>query len=447
MSDRFDLVLRGGTVVSPTAVFPADVGVVGDMVAALGSLSTADAAEVVDVSGLHIVPGAVDTQVHFREPGLEHKEDLESGTRAAVAGGVTTVFEMPNTAPLTVSSEALQDKLSRAKGRAWCGHAFFVGATGSNLRELADLEMLPGSPGIKMFMGSSTGPLLVEGDAGVRKVLQNGRRTVAVHAEDEPRLRHLKSTLSPTHPREHPVLRDAEAARLATSRLIRLCAETGRPVHILHVSTADELGLIRDAKLAGLPVTCEVTPQHILLGEEDYDTLGSFVQMNPPVRGGRHRTAVLDAVRKGLFDVFGSDHAPHTREEKAQPYPKSPSGMPGVQTLAPLVYDLAAQGVVTYTSAVRMLSQRPAEIYGLARQGRVDTGFAADIAVFDFSADFEITETWLESKCGWSPFTGRRLRARPVHTLVGGRFAVRDGALAEPGLGRPSRFTWKADAV
>lgn len=447
MPDRFDLVLRGGTVVSPSSMFPADVGVVGGTVAAVGALSTSMAAEVVDITGLHVVPGAIDTQVHFREPGLEHKEDLESGTRAAVAGGVTTVFEMPNTDPLTVTPEALQDKLNRAKGRAWCGHAFFVGATGSNLSDLAELEKLPGSPGIKVFMGSSTGPLLVEGDDGLRQVLQNGRRPVAVHAEDEPRLRHLKATLSPTHAREHPSVRDAEAARLATARLIQLCAETGRPVHILHISTADELELLRNAKLMGLPVTCEVTPQHILLGEEDYERLGSFVQMNPPVRGGHHRAAILDAVQKGLFDVFGSDHAPHTREEKAQPYPKSPSGMPGVQTLVPLVFDLAAKGVISVTGAVRMLSQRPAELYGLARQGRVDQGFAADLAVFDFSADFEVTESWLQSKCGWSPFVGRRLKARLIHTLVGGRFAVRDGALAEPGLGTPSRFTWKPDAL
>lgn len=417
------------------------------MIAAVGDLTHASAAETVNVTGLHVVPGAIDTQVHFREPGLEHKEDIESGTRAAVAGGVTTIFEMPNTNPLTTSAETLADKLARARGRAWCDHSFFVGATEENSQDLAGLEMLPGTPGIKVFMGSSTGPLLVDKDATLRRVMQNGRRPMPVHAEDEARLRHLKATLTPTHARQHPDMRDAEAARLATSRLIRLCAETGRPVHILHISTLEELPLLRDAKLAGLPVTCEVTPQHILLGEEDYERIGTLAQMNPPVRGRAHRTAILLAVQRGLFDVFGSDHAPHTLEEKAKPYPSSPSGMPGVQTLAPLVYDLALRGGISLTGAVRMLSQRPAELYGVARKGLIDKGFDADLAVFDFAADFEVTKPWLQSKCGWSPFEGRCLKAKPIHTLVRGRFAVRDGELSEAGRGRPARFTWKPHAV
>lgn len=447
MADRFDVILRGGTVVSPVAAFAADVGVVGDTVAALGDLSGATAAKDVNVAGLHVVPGVVDTQVHFREPGLEHKEDLESGTRSAVAGGVTTVLEMPNTSPLTTDEASLADKLNRAVGRAWCDFGFFVGATADNAHRLAELEMLPGSPGIKIFMGSSTGPLLVDGDPALRRVLQNGRHRVAVHAEDEPRLRRLKESHQPTHPREHSELRDPEAARLATERLIRLSAETGRPVHILHISTADELPLIREAKQVGLPITCEATPQHILLGMEDYERVGSWVQMNPPVRGGHHRDALMAAVKGGLFDVFGSDHAPHTREEKTAPYPKSPSGIPGVQTMAPLVFDLAVRGGMSLTGAVRMLSQRPCELYGIRRKGRVEVGGAADLAVFDLSADFEVTDPWLQSKAGWSPWVGRKLRARPVHTLVGGRFAVRDGELAESGLGRPASYFWKPDAL
>ncbi len=443
MSGRYDLILKGGILATADGTSPGDLAIQDGRIAAVGAVE-GEAAETVDVSGLHILPGAIDTQVHFREPGLEHKEDIESGTRSAVAGGVTTIFEMPNTKPTTTTPEALADKLKRSEGRAWADHAYFIGASDENAERLGEYEMLPGTPGIKIFMGSSTGELLVESDDSVRRVLMHGKRPCPVHSEDEARLRERKALLS-AHPhwREHPILRDAEAARRCTERLIRLSEETGRPVHILHISTLNELALIQGAKAAHLPVTCEVTPQHLSLNADAYETLGSLVQMNPPVRAEEHRAAIEGALVSGLFDVIGSDHAPHTLEEKSKPYPDSPSGMPGVQTLLPLMLDKVNAGLISLEKLIKMTSRRPAELYGIKDKGELKEGYDADLAIVDLGRKWTIEKEWLQYKCGWSPFVGWEITGKPVHTLVRGRFALRDDRLVGNPQGRPVRFTWK----
>lgn len=445
MSGAFDLVLRGGTLVTSTDEQVADIGIREGRIEAIGDLASASAAESVDVKGLHVLPGVIDTQVHFREPGLTHKEDLESGSRAAVMGGVTTFFDEPNVKPTTTTQEALKEKLALAEGRCWANYAFWVGASNENLEDLAQLESLPGTPGIgEVFMGSSTGPLLVSDDASLRRVLTNGRHRVAIHAEDEPRLIERKALLSTNpHVREHPHLRDVESSRLATERILRLSQETKRPVHVLHVSTADELPLLAKAKRSGLGTTCEITPQHLTFNAEDYERLGSQIQMNTPIRDEHHRLALWKAVKEGLFDVFGSDHAPHTKEEKAKPYPDSPSGIPGVQTMLPVMLDWRAKGELGVRQVVAMMSENPAHLFGTSLKGRLETGFDADLAIVDLDSEFEVTADWLQSKCGWSPFLGRKLRGRIVHTLVNGEFAVREVALAQSGLGRVVQFDWK----
>lgn len=441
----FDLVLLNGTVVSSTEQTRADVGIRDGKVVELGDLSGATFNQSVDVTGLHVLPGVIDTQVHFREPGLTHKEDMESGSRAAVMGGVTTFFDEPNVNPTTTTREALSDKLALAQGRCWANYAFWVGASNENLDDLAELEMLPGTPGIgEVFMGSSTGPLLVWDDTSLRRVLENGRRRVAIHAEDEPRLIERKALLT-NHPhvREHAHLRDVESSRLATERILRLSRETGRPVHVLHVSTADELPLLAHAKRDGLGTTCEITPQHLTFNSDDYENLGTQIQMNTPVRDESHRLALWQAVKDGLFDVFGSDHAPHTMDEKAKPYPQSPSGIPGVQTMLPAMLDWSSRGELGLDRIAAMMSENPARLFGCWNKGFVAAGFDADLAIVDLNSRFEVTADWLQSKCGWSPFLGRTLTGRVVHTLVQGEFAVRDGALAVSGLGRVVDFDWK----
>jgi len=441
---HFDTIIRGGTVVSSAGQRRADVGILGEQILAVDNLAEATSGKVIDATGFHILPGAIDTQVHFREPGLEHKEDIESGTRSAICGGVTTIFEMPNTNPATVTAEALQDKLKRANSRASCDYAFFVGAATSNLDELFELEMLPGTPGVKMFAGSSTGDLLVDLEEHQRKVMQHGKRPMPVHSEDEARLRERKGLFGDhPHVREHWQIRDAEAARICTERMIRLSAETGRAVHILHISTLEELPLLAEAKANGINITCEVTPHHLTLNSDAYETLGTLVQMNPPVRSEEHRLAIWQAVKDGLFDVFGSDHAPHTLFEKANPYPKSPSGMPGVQTLLPIMLNWVNQGQIPIETVVKMLMERPAELYGTERKGSIKPGFDADIAIVDMNKQWTILNSWIQSKCGWTPYHGKSIQGSVEHVLLRGNHVVNGGEYQDQRIGKAVEFNWK----
>ena len=438
MTKTFDMLLRGGTVVNHDGIARRDVGVIGDKIASIGDFTAADAGEIVDCAGLHIFPGVIDTQVHFREPGLEAKEDLESGSRAAVLGGVTAVFEMPNTKPLTTNRDRLADKLARAKGRMWCDHAFFAGATHDNPRDLAEIENLAGCCGVKIFMGASTGDLLVEDDDGVREVLSHGKRRVAIHSEDELILRERKSLAVEGDWTSHPNVRNVEAAVNCTKRLLRLARETGRRIHVLHISTADEVPLLEAHKDIA---TAEVTPQHLTLAApEAYERLKGFAQMNPPIRAEAHRAGLWDGLARGVFDVIGSDHAPHSREEKAQPYPKSPSGMPGVQTLVPLMLNHVAQGRLSLERFVDLTSHGAQRVFGIAGKGRLAAGYDADFTIADLSAEREISDDWVAYKCGWTPFAGDRVKGWPVGTIVRGRRVMWDGDLLGAAAGEPVRF-------
>lgn len=432
----YDLILKNGTVWTPGGPVDTSVGVRDGKIVGLGV--SGDAAEVIDCTGLVVMPGVIDSQVHFREPGLEAKEDLESGSRAAVLGGVTAVFEMPNTKPNTDSPEALADKLKRADHRMWCDHAFYVGATGDNADRCAELEKLPGAAGIKIFMGASTGDLLVSDDAALARVLASGSRRVAIHAEDEPRMQARLGHRVEGDPSSHPVWRDDESALLATRRILRLAREAGRRIHILHVTTPAELELIGQHKDIA---TCEVTPQHLTLaGEDAYPRLGSYAQMNPPIRSAAHRDGLWYWLGQGVPDVLGSDHAPHTIEEKAKPYPASPSGMPGVQTLLPLMLDHVAKGRLSLQRLIDLTSAGPQRVFGLVTKGRIAAGYDADFTIVDLKARWTIEESWLASRCGWSPFTGMELTGKPVGTIVRGNRVMWDGQLAAAAIGQPIRF-------
>lgn len=439
LSKRFDLLVKGGLAVTPNGLQEADVGLSEGRIVALGQLDSAAADEVLDATGLTVLPGVIDSQVHFREPGNEHKEDLESGTRSAALGGVTAVFEMPNTKPSTTTAAALQDKLDRAAGRAWTDHAFFIGAADENAAQLGELEALPGCCGVKVFMGSSTGSLLVEDDETLLEVLRNGRRRVAIHAEDETRLRErLKLVRDGADVAMHPVWRDEEVAIKATQRLLRLARQAGRRVHVLHVTTAEEMDILaRHKDLA----TVEVTPQHLTLSAPDcYERLGTLAQMNPPIRESRHRDRLWQAVAEGIIDVVGSDHAPHTREEKQGSYPATPSGMPGVQTLLPLLLDHMSQGRLSLERLVDLVSAGPARIFGIAGKGRIAVGYDADLTLVDLKVRREITEDWLAAKCGWSPFEGLRISGWPMATVIRGQIVMKEGELRGEPSGRPLRF-------
>ncbi|MFI4960523.1 MAG: dihydroorotase [Hyphomicrobiales bacterium] len=438
MAETYDLILKGGTVVNQDGEGVRDLGIRASKFAAIGDLSRAAAAEVIDCRGLHLLPGVIDSHVHFREPGLTHKEDLESGSRGAVLGGVTAVFEMPNTDPPTTTAAAIADKVKRAHHRMHCDFAFYVGATRENTKDLGELEMLPGVAGVKVFMGSSTGSLLIEDDAGVRAVLKSIRRRAAFHSEDEYRLRERMNLRVEGDPRSHPVWRDATAALMCTQRLVALARETGKRVHVLHVTTKDEAVFLAGHKDVA---TVEATPAHLTLAApECYVRLGTLAQLNPPIRDAAHREGLWHGIAQGVIDSIGSDHSPHTREEKAHPYPKTHSGMTGVQTLVPIMLDHVNAGRLSLPRLVDLTSAGPVRLFGIAAKGRIAVGYDADLTVVDLKRRETITERWIASRAGWTPYNGVMVTGWPVGTVIRGHKAMWEGSLTAPAQGECVRF-------
>ena len=437
MIDTFDCILKGGTLVNHDGTGTRDIGIKAGRIAALGSFHADQAGEMVDCTGLHILPGVIDTQVHFREPGLTHKEDLDSGSLAAGMGGVTAGFEMPNTHPLTTSAETLADKVRRAQHRMHCDFAFWVGGTRDNVADIPDLERLPGAAGIKVFMGSSTGALLVEDDEGVSTILAKTRRRAAFHSEDEFRLRERMGLRVVDDPASHPVWRDEIAALQCTQRLVRIARQTRARIHVLHVSTGEEIQFLKNHKDIA---SCEVTPHHLTLSADDYPRLGTLLQMNPPVRSALHRDQIWYGVGQGIADILGSDHAPHTLEEKARPYPASPSGMTGVQTLVPVMLHHVHKGRLRLERFVDMTSAGPARLFQIAGKGRVAAGYDADFTIVDLKRTEIIRNKWIASRCGWTPYDGKRVTGWPVGTIVRGRRIMWDGALVARAGGEAVRF-------
>jgi dihydroorotase len=437
--NTFDFTIRGGTIVNHAGAGAGDIGVAAGRIVAIGDLSQASAGTVFDATGLHVLPGVIDTQVHFREPGNAHKEDLETGTRAAALGGVTAVFEMPNTAPPTTSAEALADKLARAKGRAHVDHAFYLGATHENADQLGELERLPGCCGIKTFMGSSTGTLLVGDDDGLDQVLKAIRRRGAFHAEDEDRLNARKALAREGDWTSHAEVRDDETALLAVKRLVAGARKHGKRVHVLHVSSAKEMEFLATAKDVA---TVETLPQFLSFeGPEIYQRLQGLAQMNPPIRYAADRAALWSlGIAQGVVDVLGTDHAPHTREEKAQPYPKSPSGMPGVQTLVPVMLTHVNAGLLSLARFVDLTSAGPQRVFGIANKGRIALGYDADFTLVDLSAKRVVRNEDQATRAGWTLFDGFDASAWVKATIIRGNIVMRDDEVVAPSLGAPLRF-------
>jgi len=436
---NYDLIVRHGTVVTPWAVGPADLGVRAGRLVAIGDLAADSAAETVDARGLHVLPGVIDTQVHFREPGLEHKETQASGMRAAALGGVVGVFEMPNTAPNTTIPALIADKLARAAGKVWIDHAFYLGGDGTNAGHLADWERTPGCAGVKVFMGASTGTLLVADDETLERIVADGRRRMAVHCEDEPRLLERKAQIpAGATAHWHPVWRDEISALRATQRLVRLARKHQRRIHVLHVTTAEEMEFLRGEKDLA---TVEVLANHLTLAAPDcYDRLGTLAQQNPPIRSEQHRAALWAAVADGTVDILATDHAPHTREEKAKAYPASPSGMPGVQTLVPVMLDHVAKGRLSLQRLVDLTSAGPQRVFGLMGKGRIAVGYDADLTIVDLKAERTIEDAQQATKVGWTPFHGMRVQGWPQMTVVRGQVVMREGEICGKPNGRAIQF-------
>lgn len=403
----------------------------------------APAVQIIDAKGLHLLPGIIDSQVHFREPGMIQKEDLGTGTKAAALGGVTSIFEMPNTNPPTTTAEALNDKLRRAAEKAWVNHAFYVGASHENVDQLADLEKLPYCSGIKIFMGSSTGSLLVEDDETLERIFRRGLRRIIVHSEDEIRLRERKHiAIDSKDVRNHHVWRDVETALRSTQRVIAISEKAKRPVHVLHVTTGEEMELIKKKKEKrfGL-LTCEVLPQHLTLAApECYERLGTLAQQNPPIREQRHQDALWKAVVDGTVDVMGSDHAPHTLEEKNREYPNSPSGVPGVQTMLPIMLNHVHNGKLPLSRLIELLCENPRHVFGCKSKGRIAIGLDADLTLVDLKKQRTIENKWIASRCGWTPFDGMKVTGWPIMTIVNGTPVMQDNQLLGTPKGKPVEF-------
>lgn len=441
MADTYDLVIAGGTVVNHDGIHEASIGVRDGKIAHIGSIAPEAAGQTINAKGLHILPGVIDSQVHFREPGGEHKETLGTGSRSAVMGGVTTVFEMPNTNPLTTSPQTLADKVRRGRETMFCDFAFYVGATRENIDDIPELERLPGSAGIKVFIGSSTGNLLVDDRESLTRVISALSRRAAFHSEDEERLNARKGVRRKGDPSSHTEWRDPEAALISTRTLLELAHEHGKRVHVLHISTGEEMRLLAGHKDVA---SVEATPQHLTLTTpEAYERLGTRAQMNPPLRDAAHQEILWWGVEQGVVDVLGSDHAPHTLEEKARPYPESPSGMPGVQTLVPVMLTHVNSGRLSLERFVDLTSHGPQRIFGLAGKGRIAVGYDADFTVVDLKQARTIENDWVASKSGWTPFEGHTVTGWPRGTIIRGRRVMWEDEIVGKPCGEPAKF-WEA---
>ena len=438
----FDLIVTGGTVVLPWGEERTDLALRGGRIAAIGAIPRGQAYQTLDATGLHVLPGIIDPHVHFRDPGQgpldPSGETLDTGTRGAILGGVTTIFDMPNTAPPLIDAAALAIKQNHAERTAWCDVGLYVGATKTNADTLAMLEQGRGVCAIKVFAGSSTGDLLVDDDDSIARVLASGHRRVAFHSEDEPRLQ-ARKTLFPTGTyADHPRWRDEECAMAGTRRIVALAEARDRPIHILHVSTEEEFDFL-DAHRAN--VTVEVLVNHLTqVSPGCYDRLGAYAVMNPPIRDRRHQEAAWRAVSDGRVDTIGSDHAPHPRAAKERPWPATAAGLTGTQTLLPIMLDHVAAGRLTLARLVDLMAAGPARVYGLRRKGRIVRGNDADLTLVDLKAERTIESAWLASPCGWSPFEGAQVTGWPVATIVRGQIVMRDDAVLGTPAGRLAGF-------
>ncbi len=448
---NFDLVINDGTalVFQNGIIVPQklNIGIKDKKIVAISAQSLIGEAnsskKVISAMHLHILPGVIDSQVHFRDPGFPQKEDLESGSRAAALGGVTSFFEMPNTLPATTTAPFLNDKLSKAANVSHVNFAFFSGGSHQNISQLSRLENTAGSPGIKVFVGSSTGTLLVEDDPSIEKILRSTQRRVVFHSEDENLLKSRKSMVLPTaDPRMHSVWRNEETGFRSTARLIKLAQKTGRKIHILHISSMEEMDLIRSAKKLQNLVSCEILPQYLILSAPDcYDRWKTLAQQNPPIRDHRHMKYLWQAVLDKTVDVMGSDHAPHTLAEKNRPYPQSPSGMPMVQTMVPLMLHQVAQQKISLERLVELWCEKPREIFGCKTKGRIEVGLDADFTLVDLKKKKQIQNSWIASKCGWTLFDGYWVQGWVEQTVVMGEVVMESDQVLHGSRGQKVLFS------
>ncbi len=437
MSDNYSLIIKNGSCYIEGKFQNIDLALSGNKIKKIGKIDL-NSSKVLDASGKIVLPGVIDTQVHFREPGANDAENLESGSRAAIAGGVTSVFEMPNTNPPTSTFKEFNNKLNAAKNRMFCNYAFYFGATPDNMKELASVNTLEGCCGVKLFAGSSTGNLLVSQEKDIEKVISNSSKIISVHSEDENILLSRKKFIKEDDVASHPIWRNEECALESTKRVVRIAQKYKKKIHILHVTTKQEIDFFSEKRDG---VTFEITPQHLTLFAPDcYEKLKTFSQMNPPIRSKDHHDRLWEAVKNSLVSTIGSDHAPHTREEKKRKYPLSPSGMPGVQTLLPVMLDHVNKGKLKIEQLIKLVCENPCDLFGIKNKGYIKENYDADLTIVDMNKQVVIKDSWIESKCGWTPFNNYKVKGFPVATIVNGEIVMENSKILSSAKGKPLTF-------
>ncbi len=437
MSDNFSLIIKNGNCYIDGKLTKTDIGLSGNKVKKIGKIEL-NSSKVYDATDKVVLPGIIDTQVHFREPGSTDAEDLESGSRAAVLGGVTALFEMPNTNPPTSNLIEFDKKLQAAKNRMHSNYAFYFGATPDNTDQLAQLKDVEGCCGVKLFAGSSTGNLLVDKEADIEKVISSSDRIVSIHSEDEDIIKLRKKFIKKGDVHSHAEWRNVEVAMSSTRRVVKIAERYNKKIHVLHVTTRDEVDFLAMHKKN---VTFETTPQHLTIYAPDcYDKLGTYAQMNPPLRTKEHYDRLWLAIKNNIVDVLGSDHAPHLKENKDKEYPNSPSGMPGVQTIFPVMLDHVNNGKLTLQQLINLMCENPCKIFGIKNKGYLKEGYDADLTIADMNKEVVIKNEMIVSKCGWTPFNNHKVKGFPVATIVNGHLVMSDGKVVMESKGTPLKF-------
>ena len=437
MSDNFSLIIKNGSCYIDGKLTKTDIGLSGNKIKKIGKIEL-NSSKVYDATDKIVLPGIIDTQVHFREPGSTDAEDLESGSRAAVLGGVTALFEMPNTNPPTSNLVEFDKKLQAAKNRMHSNYAFYFGATPDNTDQLAQLKDVEGCCGVKLFAGSSTGNLLVDKEADIEKVISSSDRIVSIHSEDEDIIKLRKKFIKKGDVHSHAEWRNVEVAMSSTRRVVKIAERYNKKIHVLHVTTRDEVDFLAMHKKN---VTFETTPQHLTMYAPDcYDKLGTYAQMNPPLRTKEHYDRLWVAIKNNIVDVLGSDHAPHLKENKDKEYPNTPSGMPGVQTIFPVMLDHVNNGKLSLQQLINLMCENPCKIFGIQNKGYIKEGFDADLTIADMNKEVTIKNEMIASKCGWTPFNNYKVKGFPVGTIVNGILVMSDGKILVESRGKPLSF-------
>jgi dihydroorotase len=437
MSENFSLIIKNGSCYIDGKFTKTDIGLSGNKIKKIGKIEL-NSSKVFDATNKVVLPGIIDTQTHFREPGSTDVEDLESGSRAAVLGGVTSLFEMPNTNPPTSNLVEFDKKLQLAKNRMHSNYAFYFGATPENTEQLSKLKDVEGCCGVKLFAGSSTGKLLVDKEADIEKVISSSDRIVSIHSEDEEILKLRKKFIKKGNVHSHPEWRNTECAMSSTRRVVKIAERYNKRIHVLHVTTKEEVDYLAMHKKN---VTFEITPQHLTLYAPDcYDKLGTYAQMNPPLRTKEHYDRLWVAIKNNIVDVLGSDHAPHSKENKDKEYPNTPSGMPGVQTIFPVMLDHVNNGKLTLEQLIKLMCENPCRIFGIKNKGYIKEGYDADLTIVDMNKEVVIKDEMIASKCGWTPFNNHKVKGFPAGTIVNGILVMSEGKVIEESKGTPLKF-------